>query len=66
MKKKLITILVTSIIMIAATGAFLWKMNDMSKKMEKQEEAVLDEERDLKEYQGIKAAETVEEQSLRP
>ena len=39
MKKKLITILVTSIIMIAATGAFLWKMNDMSKKMEKQEEA---------------------------
>ncbi len=61
MKKKLITILVTSIIMIAATGAFLWKMNDISNKMEKQEEAVLDEERDLQEYQGIKAAETAEE-----
>ena len=66
MKKKLITILVTSIIMIAATGAFLWKMNDMSKKMEKQEEALLDEERDLKEYQGVKAAETVEELDIIP
>lgn len=61
MKKKLITILVTSIIMIAATGAFLWKMNDISKKMEKQEEAVLDEERDLQEYQRIKAAQTADE-----
>lgn len=66
MKKKLITILVTSIIMIAATGAFLWKMKDMSNKMEKQEEAVLDEERDLIEYQGIKAAETVEELDIIP
>jgi len=66
MKKKLIIILVTSIIMIAATGAFLWKMNDISKKMEKQEEAVLDEERDLSEYQGIKAAETIEELDIIP
>ncbi len=37
MKKKLITILITSIIMIAAAGAFLWKMNDLSNKMEKQD-----------------------------
>ena len=29
MKKKLITILVTSLMMIAAIGAFLWKMNDL-------------------------------------
>ena len=34
MKNKLITILVTSLIMIAAIGALLWKMNDLSKKLE--------------------------------
>lgn len=66
MKKKLITILITSIIMIAAAGAFLWKMNDLSNKMEKQEEAVLDEERDLQRYQRTKAAETVKEQDIIP
>lgn len=66
MKKKLITVLITSIIMIAAAGAFLWKMNDMSSKIEKQEEALLDEERDLQRYQGTKAAETVKEQDVIP
>ena len=50
MKKKLITILVTSLMMIAAIGAFLWKMNDLSKKLEKQNEAALDEERDLADF----------------
>ena len=66
MKKKLITVLVTSLMMIAAIGAFLWKMNDLSKKLEKQNEAALDEERDLAEYQHGKAIDSIKELDIIP
>lgn len=66
MKKKLITILITSLVMIAGLGAFLWKMNDMSKKIERHDEAVLDEERDMKQYQGVKAINTIDKSGIIP
>ena len=34
MKKKLRVIIITLVLLLAGTGAFLWKMNDMNKKME--------------------------------
>ena len=46
MKKKLLTILVTSLVMIAAMGIFLFKMNSMTKHMEKKQEALRKEEMD--------------------
>lgn len=66
MKKKLITVLITSIIMIAAMGAFLWKMNDISDKIAKQDETVLDEERDLAEYQDGKVIDDVNDLDILP
>lgn len=47
MKKKLLTILVTSLIMIGALGAFLWKMNSMSRQLAEDQEALLQEELDV-------------------
>jgi hypothetical protein len=47
MKKKLLTILITSLVMIAAIGGFLWKMNSMSQKIAKNQEALLAEELDV-------------------
>ena len=41
MKKKLITILITSLVMIAGMGAFLWKMNAVSQRIEKKKAALL-------------------------
>ena len=46
MKKKLITILITSLVMIAGMGAFLWKMNAVSQRIEKKMAALLQEEMD--------------------
>lgn len=46
MKKKLITILITSLVMIAGMGAFLWKMNAVSQRIEKKKAALLQEEMD--------------------
>jgi hypothetical protein len=58
MKKKLLTILVTSLVMIAAIGGFLWKMNSLSKKLQKNEKALLAEELDTntsdKEWKNVK------------
>ena len=43
MKKKLRVIIITLVLLLAGTGAFLWKMNDMNKKMEQKEQAKLKE-----------------------
>ena len=46
MKKKLLTILITSLVMIAGMGAFLWKMNSVNRRLEKKQAALLQEEMD--------------------
>lgn len=46
MKKKLLTILITSLVMIAGMGAFLWKMNSVNRQQEKKKDALLQEEMD--------------------
>ncbi len=46
MKKKLLTILITSLVMIAGMGAFLWKMNSVNQRLEKKQAALLQEEMD--------------------
>ncbi len=46
MKKKLLTILITSLVMIAGMGAFLWKMNSVNRQQEKKKAALLQEEMD--------------------
>lgn len=47
MKKRLLTILITSLIMIGAGGGFLWKMSQISRTLAKNQKALLTEERDL-------------------
>ena len=47
MKKKLLIILITSLVMIGLMGAFLWKMNSISKKLAKSEQALLEQELDI-------------------
>ncbi len=66
MKKKLITALITSIVMIAAMGGFLWKMNSVSKEIAKKNEAAEDEERDMAEYQSGKAIDETSELDIIP
>lgn len=46
MKKKLLTILIPSLVMIAGMGAFLWKMNSVNRQQEKKKAALLQEEMD--------------------
>lgn len=46
MKKKLLTILIISLVMIAGMGAFLWKMNSVNRQQEKKKAALLQEEMD--------------------
>lgn len=46
MKKKLLTILITSLVMIAGMGAFLGKMNSVNRQQEKKKAALLQEEMD--------------------
>ena len=46
MKKKLLTILITSLVMIEGMGAFLWKMNSVNRQQEKKKAALLQEEMD--------------------
>lgn len=60
MKKKLITVLVTSLLMIAAIGAFLWKMNGMSSALEEKDAQVVSEEKDLVSTQGTKAIASID------
>ncbi len=66
MKKRLITILVTSLFMIAATGAFLWKINDMSNKLEEKDAQITNEEKDLVSTQDSKAADAVNDYDVIP
>ncbi len=47
MKKKLLVILITSLVMIGLMGAFLWKMNSITNKLTKSKEALLEEELDI-------------------
>lgn len=44
MKKKLLTILITSLVMIAGMGALLWKVNTVNQRLEKKKAALLQEE----------------------
>lgn len=66
MKKKLITVLITSIIMIAAISAFLWKMNDMSNKLEQKDAQINNEEKDLVSLQQTKAIDSIDEYDVIP
>lgn len=44
MKKKLLTILITSLVMIAGMGTLLWKVNTVNQRLEKKKAALLQEE----------------------
>lgn len=66
MKKKLRVIIITMVLLLAGTGAFLWKMNDISTKIEAEKEALLTEERDLLEDQRFKAIRDVSSVDIIP
>lgn len=66
MKRKLKIVLMTSIIMLAAMGAFLWKMNDTSKKLQKENAKLINEEKDLVENQNSKAIDDVKDIDIIP
>lgn len=66
MKKKLRIIIITLIALLIGTGVFLWKMNDMSKKIDEKEQAILKEERDLAEDQKGKIINRVKEVDIIP
>lgn len=66
MKKKLRVILITSLLMLGAMGALLWKMNDLAKKQTKKEQAILKEERDLTAENGSKITDEIKEVDINP
>lgn len=66
MKKKLITVLVTSLLMIAAMGAFLWKMNSMSNELEEKDAQIINEEKDLVSMQDTKAVDSISASDVIP
>lgn len=66
MKKKLRIIIITLVVLLVGTGAFLWKMNDISKKIEEKENALLKEERDLLEEQKGKVIDEIKEVDIIP
>ena len=45
MKKKLITALLTSVVMLAAMGIFVWKMSGISDKLSSEDKAKIEEEK---------------------
>ena len=61
MKKKLITALITSVVMIAAMGIFVWKMSGISDKLSSEDKAKIEEEKDLLENQSGKAIDNVKQ-----
>lgn len=61
MKKKLMTILLTSVVMLAAMGVFLWKMSGISDKLSGEDKAKIEEEKDLLENQKGKAIDNVKQ-----
>lgn len=60
MKKKLITALLTSVVMLAAMGIFVWKMSGISDKLSSEDKAKIEEEKDLLENQSGKAIDNVD------
>lgn len=66
MKRKLRVILITSLVMLAAMGAFLWKMNDLAKKQSKKEQTILQEERDLVAEDGSKITDDIKAVDINP
>ncbi|MBQ2320816.1 MAG: hypothetical protein II374_05675, partial [Lachnospiraceae bacterium] len=66
MKKKLILVLVTSLLMVAGMGAFLWRMNSLSDQMSEADQKILNEEKDLKEFQNGKLINQVNELDIIP
>lgn len=65
MKKRLLTILLTSLVMIGLMGGFLWKMNSMSKKLAKSEKELLAQELDIdKSEKALKDVDKLELQEL--
>lgn len=66
MKRKLRIAIITLVVLLVGTGVFLWKMNDLSKKISEKEQAALKEERDLLEEQNGKAIDEVNEVNIIP
>ena len=66
MKKKLIVVLITSLIMFAAMGGLLWKASETSKKLEKENREKVLEEKDLLENQTGKAIDNVKNVDIVP
>lgn len=66
MKRKLRAVMITVVILLVGTGAFLWKMNDMSKKLEEKQQETLKEERDLLADQKEKVIDRVEKVNIIP
>lgn len=66
MKKKLITILVTSIIMLGLGGVLLWRANTIAKQRQEESQAILKEERDVVEEQKGKAIDDVSALDIQP
>ena len=61
MKKKLMTILITSIVMLAGMGIFVWKMSDISNGLSGEDKAKIKEEKDLLADQHGKAIDDVKQ-----
>ena len=66
MKKKLIIVLITSLLMFAAMGGLLWKASQTSKMLEKEEREKILEEKDLLENQTGKAIDNVKKVDIVP
>lgn len=66
MKKKLIIVLITSLLMFAAMGGLLWKASQTSKMLEKEEREKILEEKDLLENQTGKAIDSVKNVDIVP
>ena len=66
MRKKLITVLITSLIMLAAMGALLWKANSNSRKLEEENKEMLIEEKDILENQNGKVIDDVKDIDIIP
>ena len=66
MKRKVRAVIITLIVLLTGTGAFLWKMNDISKEIQEKEEAKKKEERDLLEEQNAKAIDQTKDVDIIP
>lgn len=66
MKGKLKVIIITLVVLLIGTGALLWKVNDISKKVTEREQANLKEERDLLEEQKGKAIDEIKSVDIIP